>query len=91
MGAEIIGDRCKDLLIGEEKTLMLQHIVLSHHGLPEWGSPKPPMLPEAEALHHIDMIDARMFTCEEVLEFVEPGTMSEKNFSLGRELYKPTF
>lgn len=92
MGVEYIGDKCKELLIDEEKTLVLQHMILAHHGQPDWGSPKLPMIPEAEALHHIDMIDARMFTFEEALEFVEPGEMSDRNFSLNnRELYKTSF
>lgn len=92
MGVEYVGNKCRELLIDKEKTLMLQHMILAHHGQPDFGSPKLPMFPEAEALHHIDMIDARMFTFEEALEFVEPGTMSEKNFSLNnRELYKATF
>ena len=91
MGVEVIGDKCRELLIGEEKTLMLQHMLLAHHGEPEWGSPKKPMFPEAEALHLIDMMDARMFTFEDALEFTEPGAVTERNFSLGRELYKATF
>ncbi|CAA7603311.1 HD domain protein [Acididesulfobacillus acetoxydans] len=44
-----------------EKKLLLQHMILSHHEIPEWGSPKRPMFKEAELLHHLDMIDARMF------------------------------
>lgn len=91
MGAEMVGEKCRELMIGEEKTLLLQHIILSHHGLPEWGSPKAPMIPEAEALHLIDMMDARMFVYEDVLEYLEPGTMSERTFSLGKELYKAAF
>ena len=43
-----------------EEVMLLQHMVLSHHGKEEWGSPKRPMLKEAEILHYIDNIDAKM-------------------------------
>ncbi|NQU76604.1 MAG: HD domain-containing protein, partial [Planctomycetes bacterium] len=49
---------------GEEfppKTVdLLQHIILSHHGVYEYGSPKLPMIPEAIALHYLDNLDAKM-------------------------------
>jgi 3'-5' exoribonuclease len=88
MAIEAIGEKGRKLLIDEEKILLLQHMILAHHGQPEWGSPKQGMFPEAEIIHYIDMIDARMYTMEDALQFVEPGTMTQRNFSLGRELYK---
>ena len=42
------------------KGVLLKHIILSHHGLQEWGSPKPPMTPEALIVHTIEMLDAKM-------------------------------
>ena len=39
---------------------LLQHMILSHHGQYEFGSPKLPMIPEAAALHYIDNLDAKM-------------------------------
>ncbi len=39
---------------------VLQHIVLSHHGTHEFGSPKLPAVPEAVFIHHLDNIDAKM-------------------------------
>ena len=38
----------------------LQHIILSHHGSFEFGSPKLPAMPEAVALHHLDNLDAKL-------------------------------
>jgi len=44
------------------KTLnLLQHLILSHHGVHEYGSPKLPAIPEAFALHYLDNLDAKMF------------------------------
>ncbi|MHC4091496.1 MAG: 3'-5' exoribonuclease YhaM family protein [Planctomycetota bacterium] len=39
---------------------VLQHIVLSHHGQYEFGSPKLPAVPEAIAIHHLDNLDAKL-------------------------------
>ncbi len=39
---------------------VLQHIVVSHHLRPEFGSPKPPAMPEAIAIHHLDNLDAKL-------------------------------
>lgn len=44
------------------KRLLVQHLVLSHHGKYEYGSPKLPMTPEAIMLHYLDDLDAKMQT-----------------------------
>lgn len=72
-----------------EKSVILQHMVLSHHYEPEFGSPKKPMTPEAELLHFLDIMDARMFDFEHSLETVEPGQFTDKIWLLdNRNLYK---
>lgn len=71
-----------------ELSLMLQHMVLSHHGIPEYGSPKPPMFPEAEVLNHLDMLDARIYEMNAALSRVRPGGFSERLWSLERKLYR---
>ena len=43
-----------------EKLLRLEHIIVSHQRLPEWGSPKPPMTPEALLVHYADDMDAKL-------------------------------
>ncbi|MBQ9972126.1 MAG: HD domain-containing protein [Firmicutes bacterium] len=73
-----------------EKAIMLEHMILSHHYEPEFGSPKKPLFPEAEILHYIDVIDARMFDMEDALAGTEPGEFSDRVFTLdNRQLYKP--
>ena len=75
-----------------EKALMLEHMILSHHYEPEFGSPKRPMFPEAEILHYLDILDARMFDMEEALKGVEPGAFSEKVWTLdGRRIYRSMY
>nr|WP_233168146.1 HD domain-containing protein [Paenibacillus roseus] len=50
------------------RVLALQHIVLSHHNLGEWGSPVQPQIAEAVALHYIDSLDAKLQMVEDALD-----------------------
>lgn len=87
-----IGKTADELGIHGEEVVVLQHIVLSHHGKLEWGSPKQPMIKEAEILHLIDNIDAKMNMLDRALTRVKPGDFSERIFPLdNRSFYKPTF
>ena len=72
-----------------EYVLLLSHMVISHHGLPEHGSPRPPMFPEAEMLHLLDDMDAKMNEMEGVMRRTPVGAFSEKIWSLERRLYHP--
>lgn len=87
-----IGKAAEELGIKGEEVTILQHIVLSHHGKAEWGSPKPPLIKEAEILHYIDNLDAKMNMLDRALERVKPGEFSDRVFALeNRSFYKPTF
>lgn len=87
-----IGKAAEELGIHGEEVVVLQHIVLSHHGQLEWGSPKQPMIKEAEILHMIDNIDAKMNMLDRALKRVKPGEFTERIFALdNRAFYKPTF
>jgi len=80
--------------IGADKEIiiLLQHMILSHHYEPEYGSPKRPMIPEAELLHHLDIIDARMYDMNKALSDVNDGEFSEKIYSLDNvSIYKSKF
>ena len=72
-----------------EYVLLLCHMVISHHGVPEHGSPRPPMFPEAEMLHLLDDMDAKMNEMEGVMRRTPVGAFSEKIWSLDRRLYHP--
>ncbi|MDR3543303.1 MAG: OB-fold nucleic acid binding domain-containing protein [Desulfosporosinus sp.] len=72
-----------------EKKLILQHMILSHHQTLEWGSPKRPMLKEAELLHHLDMIDSRLFDFEKATALIDEGTLSARVHTLERKVYRP--
>lgn len=82
----------EELGIDGEELIVLQHLVLSHHGKLEWGSPKQPIIKEAEILHYIDNIDAKMNMLDRALARTKPGEYTERIFAMdNRSFYKPTF
>ena len=78
----------RDLGVKKETMLLLEHMILSHHDLPEYGSPKKPMFPEAEVLHILDLLDARMFEMNRALATTQPGAFTDRIWSLDRKLYR---
>ncbi len=79
---------CSEMGFDEEKKVMLEHMMISHHYEPEWGSPIRPLFPEAEMLHYLDMIDAKMYDMEEAVGKTEPGEFSERVWTLdNRTIY----
>lgn len=91
-GVTLVDEICKELGISEEKAIVLEHMVLSHHYEPDFGSPKKPMFPEAELLHYLDIMDARMYDMEEAISNLAPGAFSERMRTLdNRRIYRPSF
>ena len=89
LGVREIEKISNELGISHEKAVLIEHMMLTHHYEPEYGSPKKPLFPEAEMLHYLDMIDAKMFDMQEVLEKTEPGKFSERVWTLdNRTLYR---
>ncbi len=85
-----ISKAAEELEIVGEEVMLLQHMVLAHHGKEEWGSPKRPMVKEAEILHYIDNIDAKMNMLNRALGKATPGEFTERIFPLdNRSFYKP--
>jgi 3'-5' exoribonuclease len=76
--------------IPTELVLRLKHMIVSHHGHYEFGSPKLPMTLEAVALHHLDNLDAKIHSFEQQMRedpnVESPWTTYIAN--LGRKLYK---
>lgn len=92
MGAKYMDRLAEEIGMPREKAIMIEHMVVSHHYEPEFGSPKKPMFPEAEVLHYCDILDARLFDMFDALGSAEPGGFSEKVWTLdNRRVYKPTF
>ena len=75
-----------------EDLLLLRHMVLSHHGRFEYGSPKLPALLEAEILHRIDDMDAMVYAVTNALQHTGKGTFTEPLLSQdGRRYYRPKY
>lgn len=96
IGVEILDEKVKQAedLTGEpfprELLYRLKHMILSHHGSYEYGSPKLPMTPEAVLLHHLDNIDAKVHSfSQQIREDLNPNSAwTPYNANLGRKLYK---
>ena len=90
-GVKTIDRLASQFGVSKEKAVMLEHMILSHHYEPEFGSPKKPLFPEAEMLHYLDMIDAKMFDMQEAVEKTEPGHFSDRVWTLdNRTIYRVT-
>jgi 3'-5' exoribonuclease len=90
IGNTMIKETCDLLDIKGEKVTLLQHMILSHHGKLEYGSPVLPQIKEAEILSLVDNIDARHQMFDKAYEQVEPGETTKRIFALeNRTLYRP--
>lgn len=92
MGAMIVRDAAKELGTPEETALLLEHMLISHHGIPEYGCAVRPMLLEAEILSMLDNLDATVNQITTSLDSVEPGGFGQKLWSLDqRKFYRPGY
>lgn len=76
--------------VPEETVLRLKHMIVSHHGQYDFGSPKVPMTPEALALHYLDSLDAKLHSFDQLMA-EDPNIESSWTIyhaSLGRKIFK---
>jgi len=83
-------DRCgRELGTDRELLMMVEHMVLAHHGVPEYGSPRHPMFAEAEVLSMLDELDAKLFEIQVETRKVKPGSFTEMlRYLDDRKLYR---
>lgn len=87
-GAMYVEETAKELGIDSEKVILLEHMILSHHGEPEYGSPVRPMFIEAEILSTLDTLDATIFEITNATQNTEKGAFSDRQWALdNRKLY----
>jgi len=87
-GRDLVREVAGSTLDGET-LLRLEHIILAHQRLPEWGSPKPPMTPEALLVHYADDIDAKFHMMHAVLrEDAGSGHATSRKNVLHQEVYR---
>lgn len=92
MGVEMVRDKIR--LIPDFPVDLwdrLEHVILSHHGKLEFGSPKEPMFMEALAVNYLDDLDSKLEAMRQQYEADKdrPGNWTARNRALGRELLKP--
>ncbi len=75
--------------LSAERIMQIEHMILSHHGRPEWGSSKIPMFAEAAVLHYLDNLDAKVFAFLETETKIVAGQWSERVWHLETHIYKP--
>ena len=87
-GAMMIRDASNRLGITSEVPMLLEHMVLSHHGEPDFGAAVRPAFIEAELLSQLDMLDARMYEMKEATLGAQNGEFTGKLWSMdSRKLY----
>ena len=90
LGRDLARDTARELGdVDPELLLLLEHLIVSHLNLPEWGSPRLPLIPESLILHHADDLDAKIEMYVRCLSRDrEPGPFTARDGALGRHLYK---
>ncbi len=68
--------------ISDETLMLIEHMLISHHGTPEFGAAKLPMFIEAELLSELDLLDARLYEMHHAVEEVEPGAFTPRQWAL---------
>ena len=84
---------CEELEIANdsEEILLLRHVILAHHGLLEYGSPVRPQVKEAEIIHYLDQLDAKINMMEDQLSKAESGKFTPRIWAMeNRSFYKPS-
>ncbi|MCR5782659.1 MAG: HD domain-containing protein [Clostridia bacterium] len=88
MGAMEVEKAGKETGADYETTVLLEHMLISHHGEPEFGVAVRPCTLEAEILSQLDNLDAKIYEIEDALKNVEPGGFSNKLWALNdRKFY----
>ena len=88
MGAMVIDQYAQKLGIDKKTAVLLEHMVLSHHGEPEFGAAVRPMFMEAEVLSELDLMDARVYLMREAVASTKPEEFSPRVWAMeNRKLY----
>ncbi|MBQ8944393.1 MAG: CMP-binding protein [Clostridia bacterium] len=88
MGAVEVDRIGTKLGISEETLTLVEHMLISHHGVPEYGAVQFPMFIEAEILSELDLLDARIYTMSHEISQKNKGEFTGRQWSLDeRKLY----
>lgn len=82
MGAIAVDRIAKENNIDEETSMLIEHMLLSHHGIPDFGAAVRPLFLEAEILSELDTLDANIYEIENCLGEVAPHEFSQRQWAL---------
>jgi 3'-5' exoribonuclease len=90
VGLEMIDEKLSEIEdFPKDKMLLLKHMIVSHHGSREFGSPEPPKTIEAVVLNYIDEIDSKVKGIRDFIDSEDPNeTWTSFHRVLGRHFYK---
>jgi 3'-5' exoribonuclease len=89
LGRDLVRDAARELGVAPELAQLLEHLVLTWLALPEWGSPRLPLIPEAIVLHHAIDLDVKLEAYVRCLtRDTGPGPFTARDPLLGRALLK---
>ena len=89
MGAMMVKEAGQKLGTDKEKSMLLQHMIISHHGEPEFGAAVRPLFLEAELLSQLDSMDAKIYEIMDAVSGIEKGEFTNRLWALDdRKFYK---
>jgi 3'-5' exoribonuclease len=88
LGRDMVRSAAAKHRLPAETLLRLEHIIVSHQRLPEWGAPKPPMTPEALLVHFADDVDAKYQTALAALAEPGEGQFTSSRNPLGYRIFR---
>jgi 3'-5' exoribonuclease len=89
LGRDMVREAAAEVGLEPETLLRLEHLLIAHQRLPEWGSPKPPMTPEALIVHYADDLDAKYHMLFAILrDDPTPGPLTSKRNVLGQQVFR---
>lgn len=90
IGIQMVKEKAEELNYHSDRVSQLMHCIAAHHGKAEYGAITTPATAEAQALHLIDLLDAKMYQFEYAYNGIDEGMLSGKMFCLdGSTVYKP--
>lgn len=81
-GAMLVDEAAASLGIPREKAMLVEHMLISHHGEPEYGAAVRPMFLEAELLSELDLMDARVYQISHAIENIDKNEFSSRLWAL---------
>lgn len=91
MGAMVVDKYAEKLNISRKTAILIEHMLISHHGEPEFGACVRPMFIEAELLSELDLMDSRMYEMKEAVSAAKPDEFSSRVWAMdNRKLFNHT-